>query len=143
MPLHATPGADQPDLPPVYSGPTPADPYGGQAFNIFDVLDQADEKALTPTEAVAGPHTEAEVGSPTEAAFAVPPATLTAAAEAAETGPTGAEPETAPPTASELATEPEPLIAIADAAVEPAIKPIIIGSEQDVALEKKRGWWQR
>ena len=30
MPPHAEPGADQPDLPPVYTGPTPANPFGGQ-----------------------------------------------------------------------------------------------------------------
>jgi hypothetical protein len=26
---------------------------------------------------------------------------------------------------------------------EPLVKPIIIGSEQDVVVEKKRGWWRR
>ena len=42
MPPHAEPGADQPDLPPVYTGPTPANPFGGQTFDIFDVMDQAE-----------------------------------------------------------------------------------------------------
>ena len=41
----AVPGADQPDLQPVYAGPTPADPFGGRAFDIFDVMDQAERAA--------------------------------------------------------------------------------------------------
>jgi ribonuclease E len=52
----AAPGAEQPDLPPVYIGPTPADPFGGQAFDIFDVLEQAEASASVrqePAEAAA------------------------------------------------------------------------------------------
>jgi ribonuclease E len=41
----AIPGADQPELQPVYAGPTPADPFGGRAFDIFDVMDQAERVA--------------------------------------------------------------------------------------------------
>ena len=41
----AQPGADQPELLPVYAGPTPADPFGGRAFDIFDVMDQAERAA--------------------------------------------------------------------------------------------------
>ncbi|HEY0423908.1 MAG TPA: Rne/Rng family ribonuclease, partial [Rhodopila sp.] len=41
----AVPGADQPDLQPAYAGPTPADPFGGRAFDIFDVMDQAERAA--------------------------------------------------------------------------------------------------
>jgi hypothetical protein len=41
------------------------------------------------------------------------------------------------------APEPEPVVAANDIVPEPAIKPIIIGGEQDVVLEKKRGWWRR
>jgi ribonuclease E len=39
------PGADQPELQPVYAGPTPADPFGGRAFDIFDVMDQVERAA--------------------------------------------------------------------------------------------------
>ena len=45
LPPVAVPGADQPELPPVYAGPTPADPFGGRAFDIFDVMDQAERAA--------------------------------------------------------------------------------------------------
>jgi ribonuclease E len=41
----AVPGAEQPELLPAYAGPTPADPFGGQAFDIFDVMDQAERAA--------------------------------------------------------------------------------------------------
>jgi ribonuclease E len=41
----AVPGADQPEVQPVYAGPTPADPFGGRAFDIFDVMDQAERAA--------------------------------------------------------------------------------------------------
>ena len=47
---------------------------------------------------------------------------------------TGAEPEATP-----LA----PVLAANDATPEPAIKPILIGGEQDVVVERKRGWWRR
>ena len=40
--LNAAPGADQPNLPPVQLGLTPADPFGGQVFDIFDALEQAE-----------------------------------------------------------------------------------------------------
>ena len=65
----AVPGADQPELLPVYAGPTPADPFGGRAFDIFDVMDQAERaaeaetapRATTPAEIVnnAAPEPEA------------------------------------------------------------------------------------
>jgi hypothetical protein len=43
------PGAEQPDLVPVYAGPTPADPFGsGHAFDIFDVMEQAELNAAPP-----------------------------------------------------------------------------------------------
>ncbi len=41
----AVPGAEQPELVAAYAGPTPADPFGGQAFDIFDVMDQAERAA--------------------------------------------------------------------------------------------------
>jgi hypothetical protein len=45
----AHPGAEQPDLVPVYAGPTPADPFGGgHVFDIFDVMEQAELNAAPP-----------------------------------------------------------------------------------------------
>ncbi len=47
----AEPGAEQPELLPIYTGPTPANPFGGDAFDIFDVLEQAERAADRPTAA--------------------------------------------------------------------------------------------
>ena len=117
IPPHATPGADQPDLPPVYAGPTPANPFGSQAFDIFDVMEQAEQAASPPVIAAPPPEPEPEA---VEQQAPAEPAPITAATP-----------------------EPEPLVAANDEAPEPAVKPIIIGGEQDVAVEKKRGWWRR
>jgi ribonuclease E len=177
IPPHATPGADQPELPPVYSGPTPANPFGGHAFDIFDVLEQVEERplvqAVAPAEqlpiepqatvmppiVVAEP--EPEVAR-TEAhrAEVTPEPVHEAEAGGAEAVPeplTSVEPEPAPahteehtaeappePQAEPVAEpEPEPLVAANDAIAEPAIQPIIVGGGEDVAVEKKRGWWRR
>jgi ribonuclease E len=46
LPPLGVPGAEQPDLVPVYAGPTPADPFGsGHVFDIFDVMEQAELRA--------------------------------------------------------------------------------------------------
>src|SRR5580658_5923599 len=45
LPPFGVPGAEQPDLVPAYAGPTPADPFGGGAFDIFDVMEQAELNA--------------------------------------------------------------------------------------------------
>jgi ribonuclease E len=151
MPPHAEPGAEQPELPPVYSGPTPADPFGGHTFDIFDVLEQTED--VTPPVAAASAVVEPEATNAT-VAFE-PESTRAAAPEVAtpEPEPTPAivlaEPEPqAEATGAQLAPlppvpEPEPVVAANDIAPEPAIKPIIIGGEQDVVVEKKRGWWRR
>ena len=49
------PGAEQPDLVPVYAGPTPADPFGsGHVFDIFDVMEQAELNAAPASRPPAG-----------------------------------------------------------------------------------------
>jgi ribonuclease E len=123
VPPHAEPGADQPELPPVYSGPTPANPFGGHTFDIFDVMEQAEAAAPSP----AAPAESPPAAVQTEA----PPPLIEDAPEPAQAEATGAEAE--------------PMVAANDAAPEPepAVKPIIIGGDQDVAVEKKRGWWRR
>jgi ribonuclease E len=46
---HGFPGAEQPDVAPAYVGPTPADPFGGNVFDLFDVMERA-ELAAAPTQ---------------------------------------------------------------------------------------------
>ena len=71
-----------------------------------------------------------------------PPALSVAVAE-----PVFAEPaivsKRSPRRSRAAAPPPEPMAAANDPAPEPAIRPIIIGAEQDVVVEKKRGWWRR
>ncbi len=146
----------------TYTGPTPADPFGGQAFDIFDIMDETEERAAmaTPTPAPAMPAQKSEVSAPAED---IPAVTL-------HTGPVVEhhfEPEpvhhfepSAPEPTPEPASEPEAPPAILDAAPllnghaadpEPAVEtepvsaaiapPTLVGSTP--ATEKKRGWWKR
>jgi ribonuclease E len=55
------PGAEQPELLPVYTGPTPADPFGGRAFDIFDVMEQAELNAAAAARQVPPASRSAEV----------------------------------------------------------------------------------
>ena len=143
---HAEPGAEQPDLPPVYTGPTPANPFGGNTFDIFDVLERTEAETpaqmaapvvMEPEPADVGPGSEP--GQAEGDTAAVPEsqpadAVVLTEPEPAQTEATGAEPEATP-----LA----PVLAANDATPEPAIKPILIGGERDVVVERKRGWWRR
>jgi ribonuclease E len=136
MPPHAAPGADQPDLPPVYTGPTPANPFGGNTFDIFDVMEQAE--AAAPSQ-VAAPAAMAPLpGLEPENA----PPVVVVEAPYAEVETTVSRPE--PQSQLELPEiEAEPMVAANDAAPEPAVKPIIIGADEVPVAEKKRGWWRR
>jgi hypothetical protein len=118
MPAHATPGADQPDLPPVYSGPTPANPFGGHTFDIFDVMEQAEAAAPVHAAPPAEPAPLAGL-EPENAPPLIEAQPLPEQAEATEAEPEAMqEPEPAPaaasatpepePAAPELAPEPEP-----------------------------------
>jgi ribonuclease E len=163
----AEPGAEQPELPPIYTGPTPANPFGGQAFDIFDVLEQAEQAAGRPFASAPEPAPEpAPLAEPApEPAPAAGPAPEPALATEAALEPVSELP-TAPPQdiASRFAAEPgvaeaEPTIAAEpqpvtdapappvpanDATPEPLVKPIVIGGQEDApAAEKKRGWWRR
>jgi ribonuclease E len=102
----ATPGAEQPELQPVYAGPTPADPFGGRAFDIFDVMDRAEREAeAQPASRTAAAAEIANNGAPepegaaTEPVVAaVEPATPLAEAPSEESGSARAEFEAeAPP----------------------------------------------
>jgi ribonuclease E len=75
----AVPGADQPELQPVYAGPTPADPFGGRAFDIFDVMEQAERAAESRPASRTGSAEEIVNLSPPEISAPSPDATDTAA----------------------------------------------------------------
>jgi ribonuclease E len=140
---HSEPGAEQPDLPPLYAGPTPADPFGGQALDIFDMLERA-ELGIEPAPTPQGP-TSTERPPPADTALPPAPAEEMASAfqaitETAQGAPL-AEPQGIP---AEPSPEPvSPPVPANDVADGPQIKPILVGAEEEPFVEKKRGWWRR
>ncbi len=158
VPPHAEPGAEQPELPPVYSGPTPANPFGGPAFDIFDVLEPAEEARRTSAEAappvpdpapVAAseiildePNSSQAVATGAEAEAEAPEAAVPVEQETSAEPIDAAEPYRSTEPEPHQLPEPEPVPAN-DATPEPLVKPIVIGSDQDAVVEKKRGWWRR
>ncbi len=148
VPPHAEPGAEQPELPPVYSGPTPANPFGGPAFDIFDVLEPVADAPPGPTE----PVSVVAEPAPAAASTAILDEPEPAQVEAVDREPEapgapvleeqGAHPEPTHTSALDQLPDAEPVPAN-DATPEPLVKPIIVGSDQEVVVEKKRGWWRR
>ncbi len=109
---------------PAYTGPTPANPFGNNAFDIFDVMDQAEEqRALAPLRPVPEPPGAAVVPDAAGASPELPAQYATAEADAPEDiaipEPPAAEPESAPVPA-----------------------PVLVGAGEAPAAPK-RGWWRR
>jgi ribonuclease E len=135
MPSHAEPGADQPDLPPTYTGPTPANPFGGDAFDIFDVMDRVEETSAVPVSAALQEPRMAPEPELEPAMMAEP---RSAPAEPSAAEPVAAVPVMEPP--EEPASQ---LVAMDKEEPEPVIKPIVIGNGEAPLVERKRGWWRR
>lgn len=108
------PQPDPAPLPPAYSGPTPADPFGGSGVDVFEAMERAEAQRHGAAHAAAVPASGALMNSDTETVVAAP-----AADESTEV-----EPEPAPPVTG------------------PAVQPIVVGSGEP-ATERKRGWWRR
>jgi ribonuclease E len=152
----AVPGVEQPDLLPVYAGPTPADPFGGRAFDIFDVMDQVERAA--EAQPAPNPVSAAEmlnVSAPEPEAHepVIAMAASSVVETAADTGPVETAESVVAPTeevatlfaeipaaaiyAEQLPSEQIPAEetihneaqAEASTPVEPLIKPILIGSD--------------
>ena len=128
LPSVAAPGADQPEMPPVYAGPTPADPFGGQVFDIFDAMELAEqaEPVWQATVEILPTAEPAPVPAPAE-----PPPAIDAELDIPRPPSPPAEEMPLEEAAPEAANDPEPLI-----------KPIMVGADEQPA-EKKRGWWRR
>ncbi len=143
---------------PAYAGPTPADPFGRQPFDIFDVMEQVEQAQIQPPKP-APKLALVESSAPSEADTAPLLAAVEMMAEpeavqVAEAPPL-AEPATEEtPAESAPASEqnhvaqnqqpPNGLHLVADVAdtpaPEPMIKPVLINAP---AAERKRGWWNR
>ena len=154
LPEVAAPGAEQPDLPEVYIGPTPANPFGGQVFDIFDVIEQAEARALEvearPALVTPKPPASTESAPVAHAAVEPAPATIVATPAApTETAPLENVPVAVAPVAVApvavvpVAVAPEPAAPAADVANGPAIQPIVVGGEPTPPAERRQGWWRR
>jgi ribonuclease E len=149
LPAVAALDAEQPDLlAPPYRGPTPADPFGGQSFDIFDVMDRVEREAEGPATGDLPVETVPVETVPVETVLVE---TVVAepepAAEPMVAEPPHPEPAHAEPAQAELAitdaSEPAVATPANDELPEPAIRPIVIGSTETPPGEKKRGWWRR
>jgi ribonuclease E len=129
---------------PVYAGPTPADPFAGANFDIFDMMEQQEAEAAAPPPAPAMPaepepeeaeqaHAQAEESESLERL--APPL-------APEPGP---EPEAAPAAEPEQpeAAEPVTRAAPVEPVIGPPVKPVVIGADPLPEAPPKRGWWRR
>jgi ribonuclease E len=135
----------------VWTGPTPADPFGGQTYDIFDLFEQQEQPdvpVLPPAPAAAveagpvppqatepvapEPVAEVAVASP----VALPPVSLSGTVEADIAEPQAAVAASAPEPAASAEARPEPVVG-------PAIRPLVIGQDDIPAAERKRGWWRR
>ena len=144
----------------TYTGPTPADPFGGQPFDIFDIMDEPEVRQASPSPAPVSPEpppvalpehrpeqeaaaAEATVAAepepsipvapepePEVATLAVPPAPAPIEEELPLSN--GHAPQ--PPAAAAPEPEPEPVSS-------PVPPPVLVGSVP--VTEKKRGWWRR
>ena len=134
LPSVAALGAEQPELPPIYAGPTPANPFGGQMFDIFDVLEQAEARAVAAPPAPVARSSPASVPVTEAEAELVPGSAPSPTPPGA---PLDLAPEPAAPAAEPPAAEPPATDASA-----PLVKPIVVGAEAEPPAEKKRGWWR-
>ncbi|HET9019710.1 MAG TPA: Rne/Rng family ribonuclease, partial [Acetobacteraceae bacterium] len=157
-----TPDMEQPELPPVYTGPTPANPFGGHAFDIFDMLEQAEGISQRPAEPATAPEPgvtiepvlaaagSAEPEAPVEIINTAAPEPAAeepiheaaeAAGETAEAGGPIGEPveQMAPEAGLEPAAALEPSVSEEPPPAEPLVKPIVIGGPDEPPVEKKRG----
>jgi ribonuclease E len=122
--------------PPAYVGPTPADPFAGQALDIFDLMERAEQAQLAPPAPLP---TRARAGEVMVEQMALEPASQAMPAGEVEAGapaePQGIEvPRPEPETMAAMEESPAPSLLPPPVDVEPA----------PVAPEaRKRGWWRK
>ena len=135
---------------PVWTGPTPADPFGGGAtFDIFDAIEQAEEQRLSSQNPAPKPLQDAGIAEQHATAEAQSPAEIPAVIEqpVAQSSMPDLEPSATPP------VEPDPDIG-SDLPVEdplpwttpePDSEPETVAAAlvAEVPIEKRRGWWRR
>ncbi len=138
---------------PVWSGPTPADPFGGQQImDIFDLMDQQEAEKAAITRAPQSPEPVAAEPVAPEPVAAEPVAVVAAPEAPVVEAPAAEAPVVEAPVAEAPVVEvqavdptpvPEPVPEPAGPKIGPAIKPIVLGADEVPATPPKRGWWRR
>jgi ribonuclease E len=130
--------AAPPPAAPAYAGPTPANPFGGQAFDIFDMMDEVESRPV----ATVAPRASA----PARAPEPVPePAT---ASEPVPLPQSASEPVVAAQAVLDIveleeAAVTEPALPAEPPAPAPVIQPIVIGQDPAPPAAPKKGWWRK
>ncbi|MBV8615469.1 MAG: ribonuclease E/G, partial [Acetobacteraceae bacterium] len=137
LPEVAALDAEQPYLP-AYVGPTPADPFSGQAFDIFEALERSEAEA--PAAPALPRVIEPEVAPEPVPDIAPEPVTALRAPAAEPDAPVLGD--TARGDGQDGATEP-PAPADDFPPLEPPVQPILVDAALEPPAERKRGWWRR
>ena len=128
---------DEAPHPVPYAGPTPADPFGGHAFDIFDVMDQAERGASPQSPAMPAAMDMSPAAGP------VAPGPLPAEiAPPVLIDPTPAIDIPPPPEPAAVAATPDAVTSEPEPEPPPAVQPVVIATAPPEG-ERKRGWWRR
>ncbi len=132
---------------PIYTGPTPADPFGGaNAFDFFDAVEQDEQTPGVRPIPIAEPPTPDQPASeqpgPAEHEPELELAIDAAASEPVQAEAAGAE-EPLTDTSDMASAEEPPLQQREAPQPSPAVMPVLIGETGAPQAEKKRGWWRR
>jgi len=128
--------AAPPPAAPAYVGPTPANPFGGQTFDIFDMMDEVESRPVATVAARPPAPAPEPIPEPVPEPVAETPAVpdiVPADAMVSAPGPL-------PATLDEAASA-EPAAAVPSPA--PVIQPIVIGQDPAPIAAPKKGWWRK
>ncbi len=131
--------------PAPYVGPTPADPFGGGNFDIFDVIEQA---AQAPEHTAAPDFVSSLAPEPAMPPLASatpepPPPPLEPTPEPVQVESTPAARPPAPPILAEAPIDIPPFPeGVEEPHSAPPVQPVVIADAPPEA-EKRRGWWRR
>jgi ribonuclease E len=128
--------APVPLAPQAYVGPTPADPFAGQALDIFDLMERAEQAQLA---APPPPPARARAGEVMVEEMALEPVAQAMPAGEVEAG------APAEPQGIEVPRqEPETMAATAENSAAALVPPPVNVDAAPVAPEaRKRGWWRK
>ena len=116
----------------AYDGPTPANPFGGQTYDIFDIMDQVEQSEVArprPTPVVPDVVSVAAQAAPAEVSAQAAPAEVTAQAAPTEPAPTEVPVEAAPAEVSAEVVPAEVSVEAAPVEVAVGVAPAEISAE--------------